>query len=85
MKLYFWPSLQSLRNYSTGKAIAMANSREEAAAAVVANYLTEHPPFDPEDEEDYNVQRLALLRHELSVVEPEEHDEPCGFALFGSE
>jgi len=85
MKLFHWPSVTALQRHSSGEAFALATSREEAAALIVANLAAEYPPFDPDDPDDYNAQRIADLKEELESTAPEEHDAPCGFALFGSE
>ena len=68
MKLYHWDDLDTLEQYMSGQAFALASSKEEAIDLVV-------------EDRDFESDKL---RAELTEKEPAIYDSPVGFAIVGS-
>lgn len=68
LKLFYWDSLTTLEEHWPGQAFALAASREEAIARIMAD-------ADPHDD---------ALRVELEATEPQVFDAPVGFTIWGT-
>lgn len=85
MKLFHWPIVEALKNYSSGDIIVMAEDVEtarQAARAYADTHLKEHRSwwFDPDwkihhDELEYYTKWIAILEKDLAR-EPDLIDHP---------
>jgi hypothetical protein len=70
MKVFLWPRVDALAEYTAGLAFAHANTKEEAITEITGE----------RGHDRYNDQ----LRDELERKEPEVYDGPMGYTQMGS-
>ena len=70
LKLYYWPSVETLADYTDGACFALAASRKEAIEAICKGY-------------DGPSRRREILREELLNTQPEVISSTKGFVLYG--
>ena len=77
MKLFHWPAVQALTDYSSGDVIVMANTIEEARAIVRKDNPSSRDPEDYPDRKDN-------IADEIDCTEPGVSDVPAGIYIRGS-
>lgn len=84
MKLYVWSGDDVLRNYSSGVALAFAESVEEARDLVLRAVKPQYDWIDwespDEDDADFIKEKTAFISRE-----PRVHTSAIGFAIPGSD
>lgn len=87
MKVFRWPEVRALAECFPGEVIAVTETKEEAIDLVMTKFRLRYagPDWKDHTKSRKDITEENRLEKELLSTEPEVHELPAGFYIYGSQ